>query len=294
MHSISDQQLLDELKNRFDRNQQVMKEQHELLGQLERINARLVQSEQVQSAFLSNIRNEINNPLTAIVGLSHEMTTGKSDHGQLVKNAQLVFSESFVLQFQLQNIFAAAELEAGQAQPYVVKVNIKKLLESTLESFKHLLLRKNIALNFDAPELIFKTDSEKLKIIFANLLMNAIGHSTQGGEIKVLIYSDEENHLVISVIDRGKGIPKNKLERIFDRFVQLDTGTTKAHAGHGLGLSVVKSLTEFVGGFVDVKSEVGVGSVFIVRIPEMIGLKNLQESSTEGNEFVFDTDDMMI
>jgi signal transduction histidine kinase len=294
MQDISDQQLLDELKNRFDRNQQVMKEQHELLSQLERINARLLQSEQVQSAFLSNIRNEINNPLTAIIGLSREMTGGKSDRDQLVKNAQLVFSESFVLQFQLQNIFVAAELEAGQAQPYVVKVNIKKLLESTLESFNHLLLRKNIALNFDAPELIFMTDSEKLKVIFANLLMNAIGHSAQGGEIRILIYCDEENHLVISVIDRGKGIPKNKLEKIFDRFVQLDTGTTKTHAGHGLGLSVVKSLTEFVGGVVDVKSEVGVGSVFIVRVPEMIGIENSQESSTDGNEFVFDTDDMMI
>ena len=74
MHNISDQHLLDELKNRFDRNQQVMKEQHELLSQLEKINSRLVQSEQVQSAFLSNIRNEINNPLTSIIGLSRDMT----------------------------------------------------------------------------------------------------------------------------------------------------------------------------------------------------------------------------
>jgi len=294
MQNISDQQLLDELKNRFDRNQQVMKEQHDLLGQLERINTRLVQSEQVQSAFLSNIRNEINNPLTSIVGLSREMTTGKSDHEQLVKNAQLVFSESFVLQFQLQNIFVAAELEAWQVEPYVVKVNIKKLLESAMESFNHLILRKAIDLNFDAPELIFKTDAEKLKIIFANLLMNAIGHSAHGGEIKILVYRDEDSHLVISVIDRGKGIPNDKLDRIFDRFVQLNTGTTKTHAGHGLGLSVVKSLTEFIGGTVDVKSKLGMGSNFIVQIPEMIGLEKMHESSNDGNEFVFDTDDMMI
>src|SRR5215831_16652928 len=98
MQNISDQQLLDELKERFDRNQQVMREQHELLAQLEKINARLVQSEQVQSAFLSNIRNEINNPLTSIVGLSREMTNSNADHEQLKKNAQLIFAESFVLQ----------------------------------------------------------------------------------------------------------------------------------------------------------------------------------------------------
>src|SRR5580765_5241766 len=75
MKNVSDQELLNELKNRFDRNQQVMREQHELLSQLEKINARLVQSERVQSAFLSNIRNEINNPLTSIIGLSRDMTT---------------------------------------------------------------------------------------------------------------------------------------------------------------------------------------------------------------------------
>ncbi len=294
MHNISDQHLLDELKNRFDRNQQVMKEQHELLSQLEKINAKLVQSESVQSAFLSNIRNEINNPLTSIIGLSSEMTSGNSDKDQLIKSAQMIFSESFVLQFQLQNIFVAAELEAGQVEPYIVKVKVKRLLESTLESFQHLIQRKNIRVVFDAPDLVFKTDSEKLKTVFSNLLMNAIGHSPQGGEIKILVYRDELNNLVIPVIDQGKGIPTDKLERIFDRFVQLDTGTTKTHAGHGLGLSVVKSLTEFLGGSVDVKSKVDVGSNFIICMPEMIGSENSHELSTDGNEFVFDTDDMMI
>jgi signal transduction histidine kinase len=294
MQNISDQQLLDELKNRFDRNQQVMQEQHDLLGQLEKINARLVQSEQVQSAFLSNIRNEINNPLTSIIGLSRDMTNSHADRDQLVKSAQLIFAESFVLQFQLQNIFVAAELEAGQVRPYVVNVEVKRLVESTLESFNHLIQRKNIEVVFEPTDLVFKTDSEKLKIIVSNLLMNAIGHSPQGAPIKIKILSNEANNLMISVLDKGKGIPKDKLDKIFDRFVQLDTGTTKMHAGHGLGLSVVRSLAEFVGGFVEVKSKVGEGSEFIIQIPEMVGLENPHESSTDGNEFVFDTDDVTI
>jgi len=294
MQNISDQQLLDELKNRFDRNQQVMKEQHELLGQLEKINARLVQSEQVQRGFLSNIRNEINNPLTSIIGLSRDMTNSHADRDQLVKSAQLIFAESFVLQFQLQNIFVAAELEAGQVQPYVVNVNVKKLLESTMESFSHLIRRKNLHVVFEATDLVFKTDSEKLKIIVSNLLMNAIGHSSQDAQVTIKIHRNEGNNLVVSVIDKGKGIPQDKLEKIFDRFVQLDTGTTKMHAGQGLGLSVVKSLVEFVGGFVEVKSKIGEGSEFIIQIPEMSGLEHPHESSTDGNEFVFDTDDVSI
>jgi signal transduction histidine kinase len=294
MQNISDQHLLDELKDRFDRNQQVMQEQHELLGQLEKINSRLVQSEQVQSAFLSNIRNEINNPLTSIIGLSRDMTSGHCEKEQLLKSAQLIFAESFVLQFQLQNIFIAAELEAGQVQPYVVNVEVKRLMESTLESFNHLIQRKNIHIEFEASDLGFKTDPEKLKVIVSNLLMNAIGHSLQGGKIKIQISRNEGNDLVIVVADGGKGIPQDKLDKIFDRFVQLDTGTTKMHAGQGLGLSVVKSLVEFVGGFIDVNSKVGEGSEFIIRIPEMKGFENLHDSSTDGNEFVFDTDDVKI
>src|SRR6185369_16370192 len=105
---------------------------------------------------------------------------------------------------------------------------------------------------------------------------------------------NKANNLVVSVIDKGKGIPQDKLEKIFDRFVQLDTGTTKMHAGQGLGLSVVKSLAEFVGGFVDVKSKVDEGSEFVIQIPEMSGLENPNELSTDGNEFVFDTDDVKI
>jgi signal transduction histidine kinase len=294
MQNISDKELLAELRDRFDRNQQVMHEQHELLIQLEKINSRLIQSERVQSAFLSNIRNEINNPLTSIVGLSHDMTNGQADQDKLVKMAKMIFSESFVLQFQLQNIFIAAELEAGEVQPYVVNVNVKSLLESTLHSFQHLVERKNIRVEFDAQDLIFKTDSERFKIIFSNLLMNAISHSLQDGVIKIYIHRDGANNLVLSVIDGGRGIAQDKLDKIFDRFVQLDTGSTKMHAGHGLGLSIVKSLVEFAGGYVDVKSKVGEGSNFIIQIPEMIGLENSHSVSTDGNELVFDSDDITI
>jgi signal transduction histidine kinase len=222
------------------------------------------------------------------------MTKSQADRDHLVKSAQLIFAESFVLQFQLQNIFVAAELEAGQVQPYVVNVEVKRLMESTLDSFSHLIDRKGLKVIFEATDLIFKTDSEKLKTIVSNLLMNAIGHSPQGAQIKVKIQRNEANNLVVSVADKGKGIPQDKLEKIFDRFVQLDTGTTKMHAGQGLGLSVVRSLTEFVGGFVEVKSKVDEGSEFIIQIPEMEGLDHAHESSTDGNEFVFDTDDVSI
>jgi len=291
MQHISDQLLLDELKTRFDRNQHMMREQSDLLNQLEKINSRLVKSEKVQSAFLSNIRNEINNPLTAIIGLSREMTICQSGPEQLAKNAGLIFSEAFILEFQLQNIFIAAELEAGQVRPYIVNVNVKRLLESTLAGYQHLILRKGLRVRLIADELIFKTDSEKLKIILSNLLMNAIGHSSHGGEIKIIVGRKKMNSLILSVVDEGQGIAEDKLDDIFDRFVQLDTGTTKVHSGHGLGLSVVRSLTEFVGGIIEVESKVGEGSKFTVSIPESMGEENLHEMSTDGNEFMFDTED---
>src|SRR5882757_4025856 len=111
MKELSNDQLLEELKNRFDQNTEMNRQQNKMLRQLEKLNERLMQSEKIQSMFLSNIRNEINNPLTAILGLSKDLANGNSDKEKSQKNASLIFSESFLLSLQLQNIFVAAELE---------------------------------------------------------------------------------------------------------------------------------------------------------------------------------------
>jgi len=295
MKDIADDVLLAELKRRFELNQKMMNEQSELVSQLERINRRLLESEKTQSAFLSNIRNEINNPLTAILGLSGDMiVTHNTD--QLRRSASLIFTESFQLGLQMQNIFIAAELEAGQSQPYVMNVQIRNLVELTLENYRHLTVRKNLSVQLKSDltsEDVFATDPEKIKVVLSNLMMNAVEYSCQDGKILVTVDRHEQD-LFISVRDNGEGIPEDKIGRIFDRFVQLNSGSTKPHPGHGLGLSVVRSLVEFLNGHVDVSSQVGKGSNFVITIPESDASNSLGGLSADGNEFMFDSDDEIV
>jgi signal transduction histidine kinase len=296
MGEISDDFLLAELKNRFLFNSETIQEQRQLVAELEKVNQRLVESERIQSAFLSNIRNEVNNPLTSILGLSRDMMFTTGNINQLKKSATLVFSEAFRLSLQMQNIFVAAELEAGQAQPYIMNVNVKSLIEITLENFKHLIERKGLSIDLisDMGGKTFQSDPEKLKTILSNLIMNAVEFSRDKGKIIIVLSRYTEGDLLISVKDDGEGIPVEKLETIFDRFVQLNTGTTKTHQGHGLGLSVVKSLVEFMNGKIEVRSKVGEGSNFVVAIPESISNSTLNGLSDDGNEFIFDSDDSIV
>lgn len=296
MENISNDQLLAELRRRFHQKDEAMQEQRTLLIQLEKINQRLVRSEQVQSQFLSNIRNEINNPLTAILGMSQQMRTGKFDNEKFQKTASLIFTESFRLNFQLQNIFLAAELEAGQARPYFMEVSVMDMVDQTLKSFSHLIGQKKltVTINHALPrQFIFKTDPVKFGVILSNVLMNAIEFTGTGGEITITVsYSEEQ--LNISVEDTGEGMREEDLSNIFDRFVQLNNGTTKSHSGHGLGLSVVHSTLQLLNGKIEVVSKVGKGSIFFVTVPSPQPANESRGASNDGNEFIFDADEQVL
>src|SRR6185369_13282983 len=115
-------------------------------------------------------------------------------------------SESFLLSLQLQNIFVAAELEAGQYKPYVMNVQINHLITSALENFKHLIARKKLGVRFTSNlgnEAVFPTDPEKLNVILSNLLMNAVEYTPPKGEVSVTILKQKDGYLSISIQDSG-------------------------------------------------------------------------------------------
>jgi signal transduction histidine kinase len=126
----------------------------------------------------------------------------------------------------------------------------------------------------DVEEKVISCDSEKLERILLNLLSNAIKFTKSGGNIYVNLY-DKGEYIVISVKDTGSGIPKNMVEKIFDNFVQVDNSLRRGAEGSGIGLSLVKSLVEMHGGNIEVKSELGVGSEFIVKLPAKINVNEV-------------------
>jgi signal transduction histidine kinase len=291
MHQIEEDELLDELKRRFEENKITLGELRQLTRELETVNQKLKQSEALKGHFLSNIRNEINNPLTAILGAA-ELLTHSPDAASAYSMAEIIRREAFNLDFQLRTIFTAAELEAGEIRIHPGDIDIERTVLRVLETFQTLSDLKTIRLRFENetdPECVsklFRTDSEKLQLILSNLVSNAIEYSPNDSEVSIRTKVESGSQRIF-VSDQGIGIASEDRQRIFDRFVQLDTGMTKRHPGNGLGLSVAWSLLELMNGRISVSSEIGKGSTFSVDIEEIPVPETVDATVPDGDRLLF-------
>ena len=295
-HKITDDELLDELKRRFEQNKIAVKELKTLNEELKIANKKLGESEALKSHFISNITNEIINPFTSILGLSRAiLSVDKENWKKVVSMVALIHSEAFTLDFLFRNIFVAAKIEAGEIFPEIIYTNIENVIDSVLDSFKYEARRKKVNVDFkfdiktdNQEPFLFKTDPEKLKLILANLLSNAINFSFEGGVVEIVAKIDKDD-LVVSVRDHGVGISKENQKIIFDRFKRLDSGINSLNRGHGLGLSVNKAIIEMLNGKIDIQSEIGKGACFTIRIPESESFTS--DLASEANETFFDTEE---
>ncbi len=295
-YNITDEELLDELKRRIDLNKESLQELKNLNEELKVVNLKLEESEALKSHFISNITNEIINPFTSILGLSRAiLSVDKENWKKVVSMVALIHSEAFALDFQFRNIFVAAKIEAGEIFPEIAHTDILNLIESVMDNFRIEARRKKVIIELkhtcpldDQGVFVFKTDPEKLKLMLANLLSNAVNFSVEGGVVEVIASSSEGN-LTISVRDHGEGISKENQKIIFDRFKRLDTGINSLNRGHGLGLSVNKAILEILDGTIDIQSELGKGACFTISIPESETVTS--DFASDANETFFDSEE---
>ncbi len=289
MERIDDVMLLDELKKRLEENRIAVADLRTMTQNLEAVNEKLRQSESLKSDFLSNIRNEINNPLMSIMGLAEQIVDKKADAETARAMAGTIHNEAFDLDFQLRNIFAAAEIEAGETAVSIAQVDVAALVRGQITAFGHKAAEKRLTMEFAPVEvpLLFKTDPDKLQKVLVNLLANAIEFNLEGKRVTVRAWR-EGGRLNISITDEGLGIPDADRKKVFDRFVQLDTGIRKRHKGHGLGLSITKALVEMLEGTITLTGQEGKGCVFTVSIAELGADRAVDVTSGDGNEFLFE------
>jgi signal transduction histidine kinase len=293
IQQYSDQELIEELKRRTVASPSVSTMLADATEQLRLINIRLQESEKTKSQFLSNVRNQMNNPLAAILGLSADIVRlGPDQYEQISRMAVLVYEEAFDLDFQLKNIVAAAELESGEMRIGAVQTDIGSLVESLMALYTHRIKQKNLRLVFrnELPltgdtHFHFPTAPAQLHLILSNLIANAIEYSSENGVIS-LTCRLEHDCLQFSVEDGGLGIAQTNQNVIFDRFFQLDQGTTRCHRGHGLGLSVAKALLDLLGGNIEVISREQ-GSVFSFFLPEIPTDNTGADLAIDGNALLF-------
>jgi signal transduction histidine kinase len=169
-----------------------------------------------------------------------------------------------------------------------------QLIESILTQFQKKIEKKGLKLTWKNtldPNQIIHTDAEKLHLILSNLLANAIQFNSANGSIGIDSFLENEL-LVIKVRDTGIGISIEQQEKIYDRFYQVEEGSTKTYGGHGLGLCITKALLDILEGTVQLKSELGKGTEFTLTLPNL-DANNSNEAtfSSDGNDFLFENDD---
>jgi signal transduction histidine kinase len=260
--------------------------------QIDDLNRQLSKCEATRTHFISNIRNEIINPFASIHGLAKLIINDQNqDWKNVASIASMIHKESFMLDFQLANIFSAAEIESGLSPVNLYNSNISELFKTEIENFDLYAQKRNIKIDLTnkAEENFVVTDIAKIKLILVNLLMNAINFSNDNSEI-IVDYKITEDVFSLSVKDFGIGLSIEDQEKIFNRFSKANNEINSINIGLGLGLSVIASHLELLEGAIEIDSELDKGSTFKVNIPiHSVESENLDMANSE-NEFFFDNE----
>jgi signal transduction histidine kinase len=295
MNKLTDKELIEELRIRMTEKTDALYELKTLNEKLRLLNKKLEDSEAMKSHFISNITNEIVNPFSSILGLSKNiLSVNKENWKKVFSMVAMIHTEAFSLDFQLKNIFAAAKIEAGEIYPEIGRVDIINLVRSVTDSFRIEAQKKRVVFDItfelpstDGPVYYFKTDPEKLKLILSNLVNNALKYCFSNSKINVIVWC-ENKVMFISVLNQGDGISEDYQQLIFDRFKRIDSSITSVNRGHGLGLSIVKSLLDLLGGNISLQSDNESGTTFVIGLPESDDEEDSFISSLNGNEIFFE------
>lgn len=227
------------------------------------------ESDHLKTVFLQNMSHEIRTPMNGILGFLDLLKTSNLDNLKRDKYIDVIKISSERLLDTINDIIELSKIESGLIAVNYSNVDVVKTLKEYCDFFKYKANEKGLTINciqqIDENGAIIKTDSYLLESIFKNLINNAIKF-TDSGSIEIGNYLEGEN-LVFYVKDTGAGIPSNRIEAIFDRFVQSELNITRPHEGSGLGLSIVKSYIEMLNGKIWVNSEMEKGSTFFFSIP---------------------------
>jgi len=239
------------------------------LIKLRKAEQKALESDRLKSAFLTNLSHEIRTPMNGILGFSELLRNPELTGEQQKEYLKIIESSGERILSLFGDLVVMSRVHSGQIGVEKKEVSINEISNEIYNNFKPEAESKGLKLFFvnslPNEEATIKTDGEKVKAILSHLIKNAIKY-TSNGDIE-FGYLKKENLLEYFVSDTGIGIPKDKTEIIFNKFVQAENNLSKLNDGTGLGLSIAKAFVEMLGGKIWVESEEHSGSTFYFTIP---------------------------
>jgi signal transduction histidine kinase len=240
------------------------------INEVEKARATADAANRSKAEFLAVMSHELRTPLNSIGGyvdLLEMELKGPLTDGQRADLHRIKRSQEHLLHI-INDILNFTRLEATEAQYDMVDVPLRALIVDLDALVGSLASAKALEYCCELPPggVYVRTDPDKLRQILVNLLSNSVKFTAAGGRVTVRC-SERADAIAIDVEDSGRGIPADKLDAVFEPFVQLDSGLTRTTEGTGLGLAISRGLARGMGADITVRSEVGTGSVFTLTLP---------------------------
>ncbi|KAB2345229.1 HAMP domain-containing protein [Actinomadura rudentiformis] len=264
----------------------------------------LALSSRYKSNFLANMSHELRTPLNSLLLLAKLMWANPDGNltAEQVQFARTIYGAGRDLLQLIDDILDLSKIEAGKMEIHPEEIPLTKLVDYVNVTFRHIAVEQGlefeVVIDDDLPR-VLATDEQRLQQIVRNLLSNAIKFTSEGGvrlEIKLaqdVFFATEplstaERVVAFTVTDTGVGIPAGKLQVIFDAFQQADGTTSRKYGGTGLGLSICREIAGLLGGEIRADSRPGVGSTFVLYLPERSPYPRRQELADESQAGALD------
>lgn len=241
---------------------------------------RLAELDAIKTNFFANISHEFRTPLTLILGPMEQIVceyTADTRFPMIQRNAQRLLT-------LINQLLDISKLEAGQMKPEITQTELVRYFRTLTSSFTSLAESRQIPfeVNQNQAEVRAFIDEDKVEKIITNLLSNAFKFTEQDGKVNVQInYSPDHKFVEIAISDTGIGIKREQLDKIFNRFYQIEADHKRGYEGTGIGLALVKELVEVLKGSIRVESVENVGTAFKVKLP--IDEQTWKEYITKGD-----------
>ena len=247
----------------------------------------LKEADRIRTEFFANISHELRTPINVIFSALQMEELILNDYSSenisidKFKYIKMMKQNCYRLLRLINNLIDTTKIDTDYFNINEINHDIISLIENITLSVAAHIENKGISITFDTDieERIIAYDPEKMERIILNLLSNAVKFTRTGGNIIVKI-ENETNNICIRVKDTGRGIPDNKLDSIFERFVQVDKSLSRNHEGSGIGLSIVKAMVDLHEGTISVTSKEGQGTEFIIHIPCKLVKNEVHVNST--------------